>query len=180
MDDFDMKLRFLAKQIAWIVVMVLMIPICSAGIYIGYQYMNDECVRKTTYSIALDWWLIAACIYDGVFWLIVMTLLCCRARQTCRRIVIWPLNFINVVWMGIGIWLLVESQIRCQHNILWVMSLVVICITLTIAFAISVVLCCARLGVCSSLGRYISLEETPYEHYRPIQRGPLQATDWVF
>jgi len=88
MDDFDTKLRFLARQIVWIVVMLLMLPFCCWGIYISYQYMDDECVRKTSYSIALDWWLMAACIYDVMFWIVVMVLLCCRSRQRCRRIFI--------------------------------------------------------------------------------------------
>ena len=175
-DDFDTKLKFLAKQIVWIVVMFLMLPLCLWGIYIGYQYMDDECVRKTPYSIALDLWLIIACAYDFILWFIVMVLLCCRARGRCRRIVMGPLNLINIVWMVIGLWLLVESQIRCQHNELWVMSLVVICITLGVAILISVILCCTKLGLCHKLGRYVSLEDAPYELH-PHQAEPLQASN---
>lgn len=177
-DDFDTKLRFLAKQIVWIVVGLFIFLLTAWGIYIGYQYMDDECVRKTSYSLALDWWLITACVYDVVFWLVVMVLLCCRTRKWCRRVVIWPLNLANLVWMGVGIWLLVESQIRCQHNTLWVMSLVVICITLGIAASIIVVLGCTKLGACSRLGRWVSLEDTPYDYYMPVQRGPMHPADW--
>ena len=112
--DFDTKLRFLAKQIVWIVVGLFVGLFTSWGIYVGSQYLQDECVRATSYTIALDWWLIIACVYDILFWVMVMILLCARARRTCRRIIIWPLNAINVIWMSIGIWLLVEGQIRCQ------------------------------------------------------------------
>jgi len=77
--------------------------------------------------------------------------------------------------MGIGTWLLTESQIRCQHNTLWVVSLVVICLTLSIAAAISLVVGCTCLGLCSRLGRYVSLEDTPYDYYSPVHRGPLEV-----
>jgi len=169
-DNFDTKLRFLATQIAWIVAMMVIMPICFAGIYIGTQYFDDKCVRQTSYTIALDWWLIIACIYDIIFWIIIMILLCCKARQTCRRVMMWPLNIINVIWMGIGIWLLIEGQIRCQHNTLWVMSLVVISITLTLAVSIVIVLGCSHLGVCSKLAKCLSFEDKPY--YMPIATDP--------
>ena len=125
-DDFDRRLQFLARQVAWIVVMFMILPFCLGGIYVGYQYMDDECVRKTSYSLALDWWLIVACVFDMFFWFVVMILLCAKAKYRCRRIFIWPMNVGNIAWMSVGIWLLVESQIRCQHNTLWVISLVVI------------------------------------------------------
>jgi hypothetical protein len=167
MDSFDNNIRFLARQIIWVLVLVLIFPIITWGISIGYEYMDDACVRKTPYSIALDWWLIIACIYDAVFWLVIMILLCYHSGLICRQIIVWPFNIINIIWMGIGIWLLVEnSQIRCAHNTVWVMSLIVITITLTVAASIIIILTCTKIGLCYRLGRYISLEENPYTYHQ--------------
>lgn len=176
-DNFDTKLRFLARQIAWLVIGFFIFFAAGWGIYVGCTYSSDECVRQTPYSLALDVWLIAACVYDVVFWFATMVLLCCRARSACRRCVTWPLNVLNVSWMLIGVWLLIESQIRCQHNLVWVMSLVVICITLTIATTLMLVMCCTRLGACSRLGRWMSFEDSPYDFYMRIPVADVVADD---
>lgn len=52
-DDFDRKIRFLARQLSWIVVGFFVFFATGWGIYVGYIYSSDECVRKTPYSLAL-------------------------------------------------------------------------------------------------------------------------------
>lgn len=167
--DFDTKLRFLAKQIAWIIVFVLMSPFCLWGIYTGMQYMSDACVDATSFGIALDWWLIIVSVYDLVFAVVVMILLCCHTPGSVRRWIIWPIHAVNMVWMALGIALIVESDIRCQHNTLWVASIVNVSLTGTVAIVLFTVWILNCLGLCRRLGKFISLEEPPYEMYNALQ-----------
>jgi hypothetical protein len=165
--DFDTKLRFLAKQLAWIVIFVIISPLCLWGIYTGIQYMDDPCVRDGEFSLALDWWLIVTCVYDILFAVVVLLLLCCHTRGTIRRAIIWTMHVINILWTIVGVLLIVESNLRCQHNTLWVVSVVIVSITATVAVLLFSVWIFNRLGCCHRLGRYISLEDTPYD-YIPI------------
>jgi hypothetical protein len=167
MADFDTKLRFLAKQLAWIVIFVIISPLCLWGIYTGIQYINDPCVTDGQYSLALDCWLIVICLYDILFAIIVLVMLCCHTRGAVRRCIIWPMHIINIIWTIIGLLLIVESNLRCQHNTLWVVSVVIVSITCSVAALLLTVWIFNRLGCCSRFGRYISLEETPYD-YIPI------------
>lgn len=177
MSDFDRKLRFFAKQLGWMFVCILVGFFGSWGIYTGVQYMNDECVTKTKTGIALDYWLITACVYDMVFCIIVWLLLCCHAKGCIRRLVIWPIHLGNLVWTGIGIWLVVESNIRCQHNSLWVVSMVLIILTGLTAVSLFVVWLLNRIGLCRVVGSYISIEETPYEDYLVGMRQTAPTTN---
>jgi len=177
MTDFDVKLRFLAKQLAWIVIFVIISPLCIWGIYTGVQYMDDPCVRDGQFSLALDWWLIVTCIYDILFAIVVLLLLCCHARGAVRRWIIWPMHLINILWTVIGVLLIVESNLRCQHNTLWVVSVVIVSLTGIVAVLLFSVWISNRLGCCRRLGRYISLEDTPYDYIPFSLANPAQQDE---
>lgn len=165
MTEFDTKLRFLAKQIVWIIVFVLMSPFCLWGIFTGIQYMNDECVRDGAQTIALDWWLVIVSVYNLCFAVIVLVLLCCHTRSRIRKFIIWPLHAFNLFWLVIGILLIIESDIKCKHNTLWIACVVNVSITGAVALVLFCVWLLNRIGLCNRLGRYMSLEETPYDTY---------------
>jgi hypothetical protein len=168
--NFQGRLRFLAKQVAWIIIFVLMSTFCTWGIYTSIQYMYDPCVLQSgPYGIALDWWLIAIATFNLIFAVVVLVLLCCQTRRHIRRWVIWPMHIINVLWNLLGVMLLVESNLRCQHNNLWVASLVNVSLTGVVAVLLLSVWSLNHFGLCSRLGRYISLEDTPYDDYQILQ-----------
>jgi len=162
-NDFDIKLRYLAKQILWLICFVLMSPLFVWGIYTGIQYMNDECVR--TSAISLDMWLIFVSGFDILYAMIILVLLCCRASRIVRRSIIWPLNGLMIIWIIFGLSFLFRSHIHCLHDTLWVASLLNIVITTLIALVCLVVLIASKCNACSRISRYISLEETPYDYY---------------
>ena len=162
-ENFDVKLQFLAKQLAWIVIFIIMLPLCLWGIYVGAQFRNDKCVKSSTFSIDLDYWLIFACSYDLLFAFIVLGMLCYRASSRTRRMTVFFLHLVNLFWMGAGICLIVESHLRCPHNILWVMSVIMVSGTLATIALILTVGICNCMGACHRLGRYLSFEETPYD-----------------
>ena len=162
MSDFDRKLRFFAKQIAWIIVFVIFFPFCLFGIYTGIQYVKDDCVKQGSFALALDYWLIIACAYDIFFLLIVLLLLCCHVSGSKRKWIIWPMHIINILWFFIGIALIIESNLRCQHNTLWFISTVEVSLKGSIAVTVFLIWLFNKLGLCRRLGGYISLEETPY------------------
>lgn len=162
MADFDRKLRFFAKQVAWTILFVIFFPLCLFGIYTGVQYANDDCVKNGSFALALDYWLIIACMYDIFFSLIVLLLLCCHVDGSKRKWIIWPMHIINVLWIIMGIGLIIESNVRCQHNTLWVISVVDVSLKGVVATSVFVVWILNKLGLCSRLGSYISFEETPY------------------
>ncbi len=170
MSEFDTKLRFLAKQVAWIIIFVLMLPFCLFGISTGVQYMNDDCVKTTTFALALDYWLIVACTYDIIFAIVVMLLLCCHVPGTKRKWIIWPMHAVNIIWMAIGIFIIIESNVRCQHNTLWVISVVDVAFKGSVVLMLFVIYLFNRIGLCNRLGSYISFEESPYE-FQPMVIG---------
>lgn len=163
-NSFDVKLRFLAKQLAWIVCFVLISPICAWGIFTGFQYMDDECVKQGTASLKLDWWLIIACTYDLIVAIVILLLLCCYARGCCRRCVLFPLHMLNLAWMGVGVWLIIQTDYRCPHNTLWVLSVVIVSLTFGTALILLVIFLLNTLGLCRRLGQYCALEATPYDY----------------
>ncbi len=172
--DFDTKIRFLAKQIVWIIIFVLIGPLCMWGIYTGVQYKNDPCViNGSSFGIALDWWLIFISSFDILFAIIVLILLCCQAKSRIRRAFIWPMHLINIIWMFLGIGLVIESDLRCQHNTLWVACLVNIILTATTATILFSVWILNTIGFCHKIGRLISLEETPYSYHFENQNPNL-------
>lgn len=63
-EPFERKLQFLAKQVMWFGAMILMLPLCMWGMFLGWEYRNDECVNKNFYYILLDGWLFCVSIYN--------------------------------------------------------------------------------------------------------------------
>lgn len=177
MTEFDTKLRFLAKQIAWIITFMIMSPFCIWGIFVGVQYMNDSCVRDSPFSLALDIWIIAKASFDLLFALVVLLLLCCHTRGAIRRWIIWPMHFLNIGWTVVGIWLIVESDIRCNHNTLWIASVVLTCLTSFVALSLFIVWLLNRIGLCRKLGRYVSIEDTPYDYVFPAHQATAYYKD---
>lgn len=161
--SFDRKLRFFVKQLAWLFFCIIVGIFCSWGIFTSVQYAHDACVRQGKGALALDHWLITACVYDMVFCTVVWLLLCCHARGGVRRAVIWPMHIGNLAWTAAGIWVVVESSMRCPHNTLWIVSVVLISLTLFSALTLLVVWVLNRIGLCNVVGSYLSIEETPYD-----------------
>jgi hypothetical protein len=162
--DFDVKLRFLFKQLAWTVVMFLILPISLWGMFLGWEYRNDECVSSNWYYQKLDWWLMGISFFNLMFSFIVELLLCCHAPSKLRKVVILPLHVVNLATNGVGIWLIygAENVSGCNHNELWIFSIVVCSLTLGTAIFLIIVYAFYRCGLCVRLGRLLSIEDNSY------------------
>lgn len=177
MSDFDRKLRFLAKQVAWCFAFLLFLPFWLFGIFTGVQYKNDDCVKNGPWALELDYWLTVACIYDIFFSCIVLLLLCCHARGSHRKWIVYPMHAINLVWLAVGVALIVESNFRCQHNTLWVISIVDVSTKGFLFVSIFAIWMLSRMGMCRRLGSYISFEETQYGFQLVESRDEVHQTD---
>lgn len=164
---FDTKLRFFAKQVAWIIVMFILLPICMWGIFLGWQYRRDTCVQANKYYIGLAWWIITTCVYNLICTIIIMTLLCCHITAKFRRCIIWPLHLINLSGCGVGLWLVINSEVNgttCDHNELWIYSVIIVSLTLLVALVLGSIRCCMSFGVCMRFGRFLAIEDSPYQY----------------
>jgi hypothetical protein len=107
-EPFDRKLQFLVKQLAWMVIMFLMLPFCMWGMFIGWQYHRDVCVQANKFYVLLDIWLMAISCYHLCWALVTMVLLCCHCQGKIRRAVLWPIHFVNLAGNAIGVALIVR------------------------------------------------------------------------
>ena len=162
-EDITNKVRFLTGLVVWIVGCMLVVPVSVPGIIISVQYSTDKCVKGTTQiNIALDAWLCIACIGMIISTLFTLVGLCVNIR---RRVLKGFGIFIAIVyglWAIIGWYLFANSTLGCDHDSLWVMSLIYLCLlsttelcTLVWTIATSNFIkrccgcCCGRGGRCS-------------------------------
>ena len=178
---FDTKLRFFAKQIAWLVVMFVILPICCVGLFLGWQYRHDACVIKNPYYVGLAWWLMAVSVFHLVWALVIMVLLCCHVPARYRRFVIWPLHGMSFLSSAFGLWLVLSAELKgttCEHNELWIYSVVIVVLIGSIALILGSIRACMYCGICMRLGRFMFIEDSPQYQYSYESVGPpLQAFD---
>lgn len=160
---------------AWIVVMILVIPFSVWGIFLGWQYRDDACVNANWYYKNLDWWLLSISLFNITTSILILGLLCCHARSIFRKAFIWPSHMINLTANGVGIWLIwgAESVSGCNHNELWIFSIVIVSLTLVSAMMVLVIYIFYRCGLCLRFGKLLSIEdESPtYTLINPVEEG---------
>lgn len=88
--------------------MLLALPICIWGTFLGWQYRHDKCVQNNPYYLALDWWLMSISAFNICFMTFVMLLLCFRVSGAVRRWFIWPMHVLNVLGNVGGLFLIVR------------------------------------------------------------------------
>lgn len=130
------KLADLARQIGWVVIVLVALPPCIFGVYIAFQYRNNACVTDAPGMITLDVWLAAACFLNLVCLLAVLMLLCCHAPAPFRALVIGLLYAINVVWQGVGVGVLAFVPDRCTPDVLSIVAILEIAFVLTLLLLI--------------------------------------------
>lgn len=140
MDRIERRCLFVGKVIVWTLVFILNTGLCIPGIVISLQYKNDTCVTKTSnWNVFLDWWLLASAIFQ--FAIAFMTLPCVcfhfEKVQAFRTFIIIT-DIIIGLSTALGIFLVAKSDLgSCQHDSLWVMSIVfIVTILLWITFQI--------------------------------------------
>jgi len=90
-----------------------------------------------------------------------MLLLCCHVGGRGRKVVVIPLHVLNLLLNVGGIVLIVlsESSTGCDHNELWILSIVFVCLTFTITLAIVISGVLFKAVLCARLKHFIADEE---------------------
>jgi len=136
MEALQRKINFIGKIVFWFVIFVVNSALCLPGIIISLQYRNDICVTKTGYfNVFLDWWLLIGSLYQ--FFIVFMTLpyVCFNLKNKAFRVFMWISNALLTSWIGLGIFLVIKSDLRkCQHDSLWLMSMIYIIIVGIVIF----------------------------------------------
>jgi len=128
-DDIERKLDTIWRFIVWGVAFLISLAICLPGIFISLQYSQDDCVKGSgTINIALDWWLFIACSFVLLYMILLVVFICANAKTKTFRIYWIIVHIIQLVWYSIGIYLIYNSTLKCQHNSLWQMSFAYCCI----------------------------------------------------
>lgn len=122
-DDIERKLDTIWKFITWVIAFLISLAVCLPGIFISLQYSKDDCVQGTgEINIALDWWLFIACSFVISYMIIIMIFICCNSKSKAIFVFWIIIHLIQVCWYTIGIYLIVNSTIKCKHNSLWQMA----------------------------------------------------------
>jgi hypothetical protein len=108
-------------------------------------------------------------LYNLCYALGIMLLLCCHVPGRKRKWVEWPLNIANIVINCEGLFLVIMTKVTgiadsCNHNELWIFSLVIVTITLSIGLLILMVWLLTKFNVCLRLGRLVFIEEPIYDY----------------
>ena len=128
MESLQRKVNFLGKVVMWIGIFAVNSAVCLPGVIISIQYRNDSCVTNTnTYNVLLDWWLFAGSMFQYSTILMMLPCVCLVLSGRTYRIFQVITNGLVAVWIGLGIFLVAKSDLHtCQHDSLWIMSLVFI------------------------------------------------------
>lgn len=131
-QDINNKVRFLTSLVVWIVGCMLVVPVSVPGIIISVQYSSDKCVQgTTTINIALDAWLLIASIGMVICTILVLIGLCINLRSQILKGFAVFMSIVYTLWTVLGWYLFANSSLECQHDSLWVMSLIYLCVLTT-------------------------------------------------
>jgi len=172
-DPIERKFILLIKILLWFIAFVVIGTLSLPGIIISVQYRKDSCVTKTgSYNIYLDWWLLSGSLFQLLSVLTCLPCVCFQIRKKIFAIYTWILNCLALIWIALGILLLVKSDLKtCEHDSLWVMSLVYI-IAMSIwnmAQIFYEIVKCMDLRVSSSEDQEDHLNNFVYSHWRGEQ-----------
>ena len=105
--------------------------------------------------------------------LAIMLMLCCHISGRVRRWFIWPLHVFNILWNGVGVYLIVmsENTVSCDHNELWIFSVVIVSLTLGVAVLSFIGFICNRIGLCHRLGHLLSSNDDDQTQFPQIFLG---------
>jgi hypothetical protein len=123
-ESIEEKLSRIGRVTSWILVFIIIILISVPGIVVSIQYSKDACVTNSKLNIELDEWLLIASFAYIVIILTFLPWACCRLRKIWFRLLFVFLSLLVTVWGIIGVYLLVNSNLKCGHDSLWVVSLV--------------------------------------------------------
>lgn len=131
-QDINNKVRFLTSLVVWIVGCMLVVPVSVPGIIISVQYSTDKCVKgTTTINVALDAWLLIASVGMVVCTILVLVGLCVNIKVRILKGFAILMSIVYTLWTVMGWYLFSNSTLECQHDSLWVMSLVYLCVLTT-------------------------------------------------
>lgn len=180
-EDINRKIDLIWRFIVWVIAFLISLAICLPGIFISIQYSGDDCVKNSgIINIALDWWLFIACSFVLLYMIILVIFICVNASNKVFRFFWLVVHFIQILWYSIGIYLIANSTLECQHNSLWQMALAY-CIIMGIAWlaeTIWMVLkwcgcetncgCCGCGGCC---GKFSNNQHEQNTYYFPSGNG---------
>lgn len=122
-EDIERKLATIWRFVGWAIAFLLSLSICLPGIFISIQYSSDECVKGTgNINLALDRWLLLACIFVLSYMIIVLIFICTGVKDRIFKVIWIIVHLLQIVWYSIGIYLIINSTLKCKHNSLWQMS----------------------------------------------------------
>jgi hypothetical protein len=128
-DDIERKLDIIWRFIVWVIAFLISLALCLPGIFISLQYSQDDCVKGSgDINIALDWWLFIACSFVLLYMIVLVVFICSNAKTHTFKFFWIIVHIVQLIWYSIGIYLIVNSTLKCQHNSLWQMSLAYCCI----------------------------------------------------
>ena len=187
-EDIDRKLDAIWRFVAWSIAFLISLSICLPGIFISIQYSNDKCVKSTgNINIALDAWLLVACVFVIVYMVIILIFICVAAKNNIFKIFWFGIHAFQLAWYTIGIYLIANSTLDCTHNSLWQMSLAY-CIVMGVAWiaeSIIIIVKCSNARCC--VGRcdsnicaklFEDTEETYYYENIPNYQMTYQEDDF--
>lgn len=122
-QDIERKIDIIWRIIIWAIAFLIALSLCLPGIFISIQYSTDDCVRTSSIiNFALDGWLFIACIYIIVYMLLLLIFICIGATDNFLSFFLIFVHFIQLIWYIIGIYLVINSTLKCKHNSLWQLS----------------------------------------------------------
>ena len=124
----------------WIIAFLISMALCLPGIIISIQYSTDACVRKSgAINLALDGWLFIACMFVFIYMIIWLLFICTRVADRVFKCYWIVIHCLQIAWYSIGIYLIVNSTMECEHNSLWEMA-VAYCALMGTAWVIETVM----------------------------------------
>lgn len=139
----------------WIIAFLISMALCLPGIIISIQYSTDACVRKSgAINLALDGWLFIACMFVFIYMLVWLLFICTRVADRVFKCYWIIIHCLQIAWYSIGIYLIINSTMECEHNSLWEMA-VAYCVLMGTAWLTETVMmifkwCCTNNTNCLS------------------------------
>lgn len=127
--DIAKKIEVIWRFVIWVIAFLISLSLCLPGIFISLQYSTDECVKGSgTINFALDGWLLVACVFVLSYMIILLIFICLGANDKLFKFFWIAIHIVQCAWYVLGIYLIINSTLKCKHNSLWQMSVAYCCI----------------------------------------------------
>lgn len=122
-QDIEQKIDTIWRFVVWALAFLISLSLSLPGIIISLQYSSDDCVTTSgNINIALDLWLLIACVFVIVYMILILILICINVMNRTLGICWLIIHLFQLGWYIIGIYLIINSTLKCKHNSLWQLS----------------------------------------------------------